>query len=404
MAAFIRAQGLTPVLTNSLYHDVLEPRPETRTVTWPHSTDTLLTRVQSGARLTPEQAIELADHVPFHVLGQLAHQRRCSRVGSEHGTFTIDRNISFTNVCIVKCKFCAFCCNPGDARAFVMDLDEIVSRVQEAKDLGATQIMLQGGLNPDLDLAWYEGLLRTIKTHCPDLWLHSLSPAEILWLSQQAHLSLSETILRLQAAGLDSLPGGGAEILVDDIRNQVSPAKLSTDEWFTVIRMAQTLGLSTTATMVYGFGETTAQRVEHLMRVRDLQDETGGFRAFIPWSFQSNKTQWSAPAQTGVDYLRVVALARLVLDNVSHIQSGWVTEGPDLAQLALRFGADDMGGVLMEESVVSATGLDFGMSVQQMKRLIRGAGFVPAQRNTLYDMIRTFDQDPDVVSSEASCS
>jgi cyclic dehypoxanthinyl futalosine synthase len=304
----------------------------------------------------------------------------------------------------VKCKFCAFCCNPGDARAFVMDPDEIVRRVAEAVDLGATQVMLQGGLNPDLDLAWYEQLLRGIKTHCPEIWLHSLSPAEILWLSQQANLSLRDTILRLQAAGLDSLPGGGAEILVDDIRRQVSPAKLSSDDWFEVMRTAQGLGLSTTATMVYGFGETTAQRVEHLMRVRDLQDETGGFRAFIPWSFQSNKTQWSAPPQTGVDYLRLVALARLVLDNVPHIQSGWVTEGPDLAQLALRFGADDMGGVLMEESVVSATGVDFGMSVPQIKRLIRRAGFVPAQRNTLYDVIHTFEMDEEAMPSEASCS
>jgi aminodeoxyfutalosine synthase len=404
MEAFICRLGLKPVLTNSLYQGIPTVKPHVSRDSMSPHVSSILSHLRSGGRLSAKQAVTLGDDAPLHALGQVAHEQRCARVGIENATFIVDRNISFTNVCTVKCKFCAFCRNPGASDAFVLSIEEIVDRVQEAVDLGATQIMLQGGLNPDLDLSWYERLLRSIKQAAPAIWLHSLSPAEILWLSQCSGLHLSDTIRRLHTAGLDSLPGGGAEILVDEVRARVSPAKLSSDEWFLVMRAAQEQGLSTTATMVYGLGESTAQRVAHLLRLRDLQDQTGGFTAFIPWSFQSNHTQLSETPQTGVDYLRVVALARLVLDNIPHIQAGWVTEGPDMAQLALRFGADDMGGVLMEESVVSATGLDFAMTKDQVVRLIDQAGFIPVQRNTRYQHLRRFESNDPTVQSGATCS
>jgi cyclic dehypoxanthinyl futalosine synthase len=273
-----------------------------------------------------------------------------------------------------------------------MTIDEIVERVEEAAQLGATQIMLQGGLNPGLDLTWYETMLKAIKARIPDIWLHSLSPAEILWLAGRAGLTVRDALIRLRDAGLDSLPGGGAEILVDRIRHKVSPAKITTTQWLDLMETAHGLGMSTTATMVYGLGETTAERIEHLLHIRDLQDRTGGFRAFIPWSFQSQHTRLSEPAQSGVDYLRMVALSRLVLDNVDHIQAGWVTEGPYLAQMALTFGADDFGGVLMEESVVKATGLTHAVTAEQVIALIAETGMTPAQRNTQYEILRTFER------------
>jgi cyclic dehypoxanthinyl futalosine synthase len=235
-------------------------------------------------------------------------------------------------------------------------------------------------------------MLGAIKARVPNIWLHSLSPAEILWLARRSGLTVRETLVRLRDAGLDSLPGGGAEILVDRVRQRVSPAKITTSEWLDLMETTHGLGMSTTATMVYGLGETTAERVEHLLRIRDLQDRTGGFRAFIPWSFQAQHTQLSEPAQSGVDYLRMVALSRLVLDNVAHVQAGWVTEGPYLAQIALTFGADDFGGVLMEESVVSATGLTHAVTAEQVIALIAETGMIAAQRNTQYEILRTFER------------
>jgi cyclic dehypoxanthinyl futalosine synthase len=301
-------------------------------------------------------------------------------------TFVLDRNISITNICQAGCRFCAFHVAPGAPGGFVLSDEEIVEKVLEAQKLGATQIMLQGGLNPDLDLAFYERMLSAIKTRAADVWLHSLSPAEVLFLARQAGLTIRECLERLRAAGLDSLPGGGAEVLVEEVRREVSPHKISAAHWLEVMETAQQLGLKTTATMVYGLGETTAQRVEHLLRIRELQDRTGGFTAFIPWSFQPNHTRLSRLPATGADYLRIVALARLVLDNVPHLQAGWVTEGPELAQLALSFGADDWGGVLMEEQVVRATGLAYAVTPEQVVNLIRQTGRSAAQRTTLYEI------------------
>jgi cyclic dehypoxanthinyl futalosine synthase len=253
--------------------------------------------------------------------------------------------------------------------------------------------MLQGGLNPALGIEFYEEMLRSIKKTVPYIWLHSLSPAEVYWLAEKNQITIQQALERLRKAGLDSLPGGGAEILVDEVRQRVSPRKLTVGQWFKVMKVAHRIGMSTTATMVYGLGETTAQRIEHMIRIRDLQDKTGGFRAFIPWSFQPNKTKLSYPLASGVDYLRVVALARLVLDNIDHIQAGWVTEGPDMVELALSFGADDFGGVLMEESVVKATGVSFGMSIEKIITCIRRTGLTPALRNTQYHLLGTYDED-----------
>ena len=270
----------------------------------------------------------------------------------------------------------------------MLSIDDVVKTVRESIAAGATQVLIQGGLNPDLDLEFFESLLAEVKKQ-GDICVHSLSPTEITYLAEHANVTVRETLERLQAAGLDSLPGGGAEILDDEVRGHVSPRKISADKWLDVMRTAQTMGMRTTATMVYGLGETTEQRISHLMKIRDLQDETGGFTAFIPWSFQSRYTELDVEPQTGVDYLRVVAMARLVLDNIAHIQAGWVTEGPDLAQIALHFGADDFGGVLMEEQVVRATGIAYSVTREEVISLIRRAGLSPLQRTTQYDVIQS---------------
>ncbi len=399
METFIRGLGFHPVLTSSTYGSQTAPSvvPAVRShdTSWRGALD----KARKGVRLNADEAVRLHDAAPFQELGRLAHERRRLVVGTDRSTFIIDRNISFTNVCTVGCRFCAYHKPKGDPGAFAMTIPEIVQRVVEAVSLGATQIMLQGGLNPSLDLSWYGQMLQAIKNCVPGIWLHSLSPAEVLWLARRAELTLKDTLLRLREAGLDSLPGGGAEILVDRVRQKVSPAKITAPEWLQVMETAHDIGMSTTATMVYGLGETTAERVQHLLCIRDLQDRTGGFRAFIPWSFQSNHTRLSEPPQTGVDYLRMVALSRLVLDNIDHIQAGWVTEGPYLAQIALTFGADDFGGVLMEESVVKATGISHTVTAEQVIALIRETGMRPAQRNTEYKILRTFDE-PEVSARE----
>ncbi|HDZ22173.1 MAG TPA: dehypoxanthine futalosine cyclase [Phycisphaerae bacterium] len=348
-----------------------------------------LARAAGGERLSAQDAVCLHDDVPFQQLGAVAHQRRLAVVDSGRATFVLDRNISITNVCEAGCKFCAFHVAPGSADAFVLTIPQIVEKVVEAVEIGGTQIMLQGGLNPELDLAFYQRMFSSIKQAVDDVCVHSLSPAEVAYLARRSELSVQAVLERLRAAGLDSLPGGGAEILVEDVRRRVSPRKISASGWFDVMSAAHELGMKTTATMVYGLGETTAQRVEHLMAIRDLQDRTGGFTAFIPWSFQPNRTKLSLTAASGLDYLRIVALARLVLDNIPHIQAGWVTEGPDLAQLALSFGADDFGGVLMEERVVRATGVAYAVTKDQVISLIRETGLKAAQRTTQYEIIHT---------------
>ncbi len=394
MKRFLIDLGLQPVLVNSAYESAEAPEhnPDAQQTFVPSPTGILdepIAAADAGQRLSADQAIVLHDHAQFQQLGAIAHKQRCLAVPGDTVTFVIDRNISITNVCHVGCRFCAFHVEPGSDNAFVLSIDQVVDKVAWAVEHGATQIMLQGGLNPDLDLGFYEKMLSAIKQRA-DVWIHSLSPAEVYYLAGRHDLTIAQTLDRLCAAGLDSLPGGGAEILVEAVRQNVSPNKISAEQWFEVMETAHSLGMKTTATMVYGLGETTAQRVEHLMRIRELQDRTGGFTAFIPWSFQPNRTQLSIAEQSGVDYLRIVALARLVLDNVPHIQAGWVTEGPDLAIMALSFGCDDFGGVLMEESVIRATGVSYTVKVDQIVSLIQETGKTPAQRTTQYEILRVF--------------
>ncbi|RKX46390.1 MAG: dehypoxanthine futalosine cyclase [Verrucomicrobia bacterium] len=403
MEEFLRNHFQTPVLTNSVYENV-----KLETGNWKPEKDenfkfqvsgfkfrwqAILDRVEAGERLNAEDAVLLHDTAPFHELGRVADLRRKQAVPGELATYVFDKNLNTTNVCVTDCKFCAFYAKPESKRGYTLTPEQVVEKVKKAAEAGATQVLIQGGLNPDLKLDYYEACLSGIRDNV-DIWIHSLSPTEIEYLAQEEGITIRECIQRLKDAGLQSLPGGGAEILVDDIRKQISPKKTRSQAWLDLMETANELGLKTTATMVYGFGETTAQRIEHLIKIRELQDRTGGFTAFIPWSFSPNHTDLECPrVQNGVDYLRIIAIARLVLDNVQHLQAGWVTEGTDVAQLALQFGADDYGGVLMTEEVVSATGIDHGVDEPQVINLIREAGWVPAQRTTQYDLIKVHVED-----------
>ncbi|MEK7752658.1 MAG: cyclic dehypoxanthinyl futalosine synthase, partial [Acidobacteriota bacterium] len=376
---FIRALGLAPVLTNSAYAGTRAAKKAGRGA----PCLAILAEAAAGRRLTAREAIRLHDKAPLGLLGKAALKRRRAIVPGDRVTYVFDRNLNVTNICETGCKFCAFHVTPESGKGFTLSVEEIVGKVREASAAGATQVLLQGGLNPACGLAFYETVFARIRAET-DIWIHSLSPTEIVYFAKRERLPVRQVLERLKSAGLQSLPGGGAEILVDEVRARVSPRKTTAAEWFDVMEAAHAMGLKTTATMVYGLGENSAHRVEHLMRVRELQDRTGGFTAFIPWSFQPNRTALNLPAQTGADYLRIVALARLVLDNVPHIQAGWVTEGPDMAQLALSYGADDFGGVLMEEQVVRSTGVSYGVTAAQVRDLIREAGWIPAQRSTQY--------------------
>jgi len=394
MDSFITRLGLIPRLVNSRYEaaqttpEISDPPPAVPSA----KLKSALTKARKGQRLSKDDAVVLLDEAGLDQIGMLAHQRRHKAVPGNLGTFVIDRNLSSTNVCEAGCKFCAFHVAPGSGKGFCLSAEDILQQVVESVHRGATQILIQGGLNPELDLTFYENLFSAIK-HKVEVCIHSLSPTEINYLARKSGLSIREALERLRRAGLDSLPGGGAEILVDAVRQQVSPKKILTDDWLAVMETAQEMGMKTTATMVYGLGETPAQRVEHLLRIRKLQDKTGGFTAFIPWSFQPNNTQWIQKPATGPDYLHMVALARLVLDNIPHIQAGWVTEGPDLAQLALVFGADDFGGVLMDEQVVRATGTTYAVAPELVVALIEQTGLTAAQRDTQYKILRRYDEE-----------
>lgn len=304
-------------------------------------------------------------------------------------TFIIDRNINYTNICQNKCNFCAFFRRKNQKGAYLLSYNEIIEKVREAVDLGATQVMIQGGLNPELGLKYYEKMLRLIKSQF-NLTIHSFTATEIQYFAKLEGISILETLKRLQEAGLDSLPGGGAEILVDEIRKKISPNKISSYDWINVMKLAHSIGMKSTATMVIGFGETFAQRVEHMEKIRQLQDETGGFRAFIMWSFQPNNTKLGGEKVSSWDYMKTLAVSRIFLDNVDHIQGSWVTQGERIGQLTLGFGADDLGSIMLEENVVKAAGTSFEMSVQKMVNLIRDTGNVPAQRDTEYKILKRF--------------
>ena len=354
-----------------------------------------LRKAVAGERIGAEEALLLYEKADLVSLGRAADSVRRRMHPDNLGTFVVDRNINYTNACVADCSFCAFYRKPGHPESYRLPVDEILRRVGELVALGGTQVLLQGGLDPSLPFSYYEEVCRAIKARYPKIHLHSFSAPEIDTMVQATGKSIRQVFEALQAAGLDSMPGGGAEILIERVRRAVSPKKLSAAGWFEIHRTAHEAGLKTTCTMTYGMGETAAERVEHLIRLRELQDSTRGFRAFIPWSFQRGHTVLDIPPAGGMEYLRIIALSRLVLDNVRNVQAGWVTEGPKLAQLALSFGANDFGGILVDEVVVGATGMIYRVNKEEAVRLIRGAGRIPAQRNTKYEILHVYDDHRD---------
>ena len=348
----------------------------------------LAEKVAAGGRVDRAEALELYRHAPTTLLGRLADGIRARKHPSRTVTYIIDRNVNYTNLCVARCNFCAFYRTVGSPDGYVLGFDEILSKIQETIDLGGNQMLLQGGHNPDLPIQWYEDLFRTIKAKYPDFKLHALSPPEVIHLSRMSKLAVPDVIDRLIAAGLDSIPGGGAEILVDRVRKLLNCFnKASADEWLDVMRHAHEKGLRTTATMMYGTVETDEDRLAHMLRLRDLQDETGGFTAFITWSYQPEHTERGGREATGIEYLRTLAIARLVLDNFDNLQASWVTQGGKVGQLSLAFGANDMGSVMIEENVVRAAGASYCMDEVEIVRNVEDAGFVAKRRNMHYDIL-----------------
>jgi cyclic dehypoxanthinyl futalosine synthase len=345
-------------------------------------------RILSGGRLSGAEALELYRHAPTYWLGRMADVVRLGKHPDGLVTYIIDRNVNYTNVCVARCNFCAFYREVGHGDGYVLGFEEIFKKIEETLALGGVQLLLQGGHNPDLPLAWYEDLFRAVKERFPDFKLHALSPPEVLHISRMSKLPVHEVIGRLIAAGLDSIPGGGAEILVDRVRKLLNCySKASADEWLDVMRHAHRAGLRTTATMMYGTVETDEERLEHMLRLRALQDETGGFTAFICWTMQPGHKMSDAPAVGAFEYLRTQAVARLYLDNVPNIQSSWVTQGAKIGQAALFFGANDMGSLMIEENVVASAGTVHYLTLEQIKASIREAGWEPRQRNVFYQLI-----------------
>jgi cyclic dehypoxanthinyl futalosine synthase len=345
-------------------------------------------RLDGGGRLAADEALLLYREAPTHWLGRMADRVRARKHPDGIVSYIIDRNVNYTNVCVARCNFCAFYRPVGHGEGYVLGFDEIFRKIDETIAVGGVQLLLQGGHNPDLPIDWYEDLFRAVKGRYPEFKLHALSPPEVVHLSRMSRLAVPAVIDRLIAAGLDSIPGGGAEILVDRVRKLLNCyGKASADEWLDVMRHAHRAGLRTTATMMYGTVETMEERLEHLLRLRALQDETGGFTAFITWSYQPEHTERGGREATGVDYLRTLAIARLVLDNFDNLQASWVTQGGKVGQLSLAFGANDMGSVMIEENVVRAAGASYCMDEVEIVRNVEDAGFVAKRRNMHYDIL-----------------
>lgn len=349
----------------------------------------LIHKVLAGARLDGNDAVKLFS-LPMPELGALADERRRMMFDDDTVGFIRDRIVNFTNICEARCKFCAFHARGGVIPPYEMTIDEILGKIGEMSETGGTQVMLQGGLHPGYGIDKYELMIRAVKERFPGVFLHSLSPSEVVHMAKVSSITVDGAVARLKSAGLDSIPGA-SDLLVDRIRSFVSPKKSTRDEWCSVIRALAKNGMGSTATMTYGMGETLEERVEHLSVVRSIQDETGILRAFIPWSFSPKNTGMEEiPQATGMEYLKIVAVARIYLDNIKYIHAGWLTEGMKPAQLALSMGANDMGGVLMEEVVVKAAGIDTKTDMDEMIKLIRDAGKIPVLRDSLYREIRRF--------------
>jgi cyclic dehypoxanthinyl futalosine synthase len=346
----------------------------------------IIEKIQHRDRIDINDARVLLKEADLLTLGTLANARRFDHHPQTVVTYVVDRNINYTNICVSGCRFCAFFKAPGQEGGYVITRQALADKIKETIDLGGTQILLQGGMHPELGLDFYENMLRFIKDNF-DIHIHGFSPPEIHFMAEQFNMPVADVIARLKAAGLDSIPGGGAEILCDEIRSQVSPNKCGTDAWLAVMRQAHHAGMRASATMMFGHLEQAVHVIEHLDRIRRLQDDTKGFTAFIPWTFQPANTRIQVEKKTGVEYLKVLALSRIFLDNVDNIQASWVTQGDKIAQTALFFGANDMGSTMIEENVVAAAGVDFMLPVTELQRLISTAGFTPRQRDCFYNLL-----------------
>ena len=348
----------------------------------------ILDSVCAGHRLERADAIRLLESNQLASIGKAAHAVTTKLHPETYRTYNIDRNINYTNICTAVCDFCAFFRGPKSPDGYILDRQVLLQKIEETVAIGGDQILLQGGMHPTLPLEWYEELLRDIKSHFPSVNVHGFSPPEIFHLTKVAKRPLEEILERLAAAGLGSLPGGGGEILVDRVRSAMTRGKVMTDDWLNVHRQWHALGGRSTATMMFGHIETLAERIEHLDRLRELQDETGGFTAFICWSFQPDNTEMAhIPASGSFEYLKTQAVARLYLDNIPNIQSSWVTQGRDIGQLALLFGANDMGSLMLEENVVSAAGTVHHLTLDQMRSAISELGWDPRRRNVFYELV-----------------
>ncbi len=342
----------------------------------------IIDRAVSGDRINGEEFLRLGKDADLYQLAFTADAIRKRLHPEPVVTYVVDRNINYTDICISACKFCAFFKAPEDPKGSTLTKEQLLDKIRETHELGGTQILLQGGLHPDKPLEYYEDMLRFMKE--TGIHVHGFSPPEICHFAEISHLSIKEVLQRLMAAGLDSMPGGGAEILTDRVRNMLAPRKCSADQWIAVMEQAHNLEMRTTATMMFGHVETMEERLEHLQRLRDLQDRTGGFTAFIPWPFQPDNTvladSETIEKTSGFSYLRMLALSRIFLDNFDNVQASWVTQGPKIAQLSLFFGANDFGSTMIEENVVAAAGVHFRLSEQEIRRLVTDAGFEPQQR------------------------
>lgn len=346
-------------------------------------------------RLDKKEALNLLQNAPLHELGKLAYQRKLELHPDKITTFVVDRNINYTNVCCIDCDFCAFYRHAHNKDAYVLPFEKIGEKIEELEKIGGTQILFQGGVNPKLKIQWYEDLVEWIAKNYPNITIHGFSAVEIAYIAKISKISIKEVLQRLQKKGLFSIPGAGAEVLSDRVRDEIAPHKCDTKTWLEVHKQAHKIGMKSTATMMFGTVETDEELIEHFEHLRKLQDETGGFRAFILWSFQSENTKLKLKhpeikKQSSNRYLRLLALARLYLDNFLNLQSSWVTQGSLIGQLALKFGANDLGSTMMEENVVSAAGASYQMNQDEMIRLIRSLGEKPAKRNTAYEILERF--------------
>jgi cyclic dehypoxanthinyl futalosine synthase len=348
--------------------------------------DSILQRAADGGRITAEEALLLYTEAPFHGLGEAADAVRRRRYPDNIVTYLIDRNINYTNVCVTACKFCAFYRAPKNDEGWVHSTEEILRRCGEAVELGATQVMLQGGHHPDFGVDYYEALFGAVSQAYPQLVIHSIGPSEILHMAKVSGVSIEDAVLRIKAAGLASIAGAGAEMLPDRPRKAIAPLKESGARWLEVMEVAHRNGIESTATMMMGTGETNAERIEHLAMIRDVQDRTGGFRSFIPWTYQAENNHLKGRTQaTSLEYLRLIAVARLFFHNVDHLQASWLTTGKDVGQLALHMGVDDLGSIMLEENVISSAGAKHRSNLVDLVQLIRTADRIPAQRDTLYN-------------------